>query len=135
MDFDTDFPSALAHLRPDTASEKRHPRVGYADPERHRVEIALAFPLEIDGQRLDRLTVRRPTAADVVRVVEEQPEGLDDAELIRRLIAAMIDQPIEVLDALWPDDGGRVAEAALPFLPARFAAALEAMDAGAAEPG
>jgi hypothetical protein len=109
----------------------------HGEAEAHAKVITLAFPLEIEGEVIVSLTVRRPTAGDMVRVVEAIGGEADDAELIRHVTAAMISWPIEVLDALSPDDAGRVAAAAIPFLPARIRAALEAMEtesAGEAAP-
>lgn len=120
-DWDKDFPAPAASSEAPAAA----PRVRFANPERHQVELPLEHPLEVDGETLERLTIRRLTAGEMVKIVEGEAAPANDQELIRHVVAAMIGCSIEVLDALAPDDAGRVAAAALPFMPAGLVAAIE----------
>lgn len=120
MDFDKDFPQPpAAPAQPASAS------VGFWQPELHEARVVLAYPLAVDGSKLDTIIVRRPTARDMIAVTEQLSSVDDDAVLVRHVTAAMCGVPIVVLDALAPDDAGRVAAAALPFYPAAIIAAIE----------
>lgn len=131
VDFDREFPQPPAAP---TGAAKRF-RVGYANPALHRIEIPLTHALEVDGDGarrvIDTITVRRITAAQLIEIVESDDAPRDDKTLTRYVIAAMCAEPMEVLDALWPDDAWRVAEAATPFLPVGLAASLESRAAEA----
>jgi hypothetical protein len=105
------------------------------------VEIELLSPLLVEGDdgaghEIERLTIRRITAGEMIRIVEGLGGEFDDAELVRHVTAAMAGIEPDILEALSPDDAGRVAAAALPFMPAGLVAAIErasAEPAGAAE--
>lgn len=99
--------------------------VRFADPERHEVVVPLLVPLDIEGKRIEALTVHRITAGEMIRIVEGPDAPAEDSALTRHVVAAMIGWPVEVLDGLFPDDAGRVAAAALPFMPGGLRAALE----------
>lgn len=125
-----DFP------KPSQAGEANAPalpqlNVTFADPEQHRVELALKHPLDVEGERVDTVIVHRLTAGEMIKITEAEDAPQDDAELIRTVIAAMIGWPRAVLDALSPDDSGRVAAAALPLLPVALVGALDRLDAAA----
>jgi hypothetical protein len=129
-DWEKDFPAPAAPVEmPATA-----PRIRFANPERHQVELPLEHPLEADGERLDRLIVRRLTAGEMVRIVDAISEGASDVVLIRHVTAAMAGVSIDVLEALSSDDAGRVAAAALPFMPAGLVAAIERASEPSAAP-
>lgn len=100
-------------------------KVGFWEPEKNRIEVPLAYPLDVAGEKVEALVIRRITAAQMVSIVESPDAPEDDAALIRHVVAAMAGYPVAVLDALFPDDAGRVAAAALPFMPAGLVAALE----------
>lgn len=97
--------------------------IGFAEPD--RVEVQLFHPLLVDGERLEVVTVRRITAGEMLMIVEAPSAPSTDAALTRHVLSAMAGQPIEVLESLDPDDAGRLAAAALPFMPAAIVAALE----------
>jgi hypothetical protein len=105
--------------------------IGFADID--RVEVSLLHPLTVDGERIEALTVRRITAAEMIKIIEAPNAPKADAELTRHVVAAMAGYPLEVLDALSPDDSGRVASAALPFMPAALVEALERAASAEAE--
>lgn len=134
-DWNKDFPQPV---QPAASAPAGGLRVEFADPEKHQVTVTLDYPLAIEGERIEALTVRRLTAGEMIRIVEGPDAPREDAELTRHVVAAMIGWPVEVLNALFPDDAGRVAEAALPFMPAGLRAALEraeAVEAGTLEAG
>lgn len=127
--WDKNFPAPTPEATP--AGDR--PRIGFADPERHRVTVALLHPLEVEGERLDTLVIRRLIAGEMVRIVDAIGADASDETLMRHVVAAMAGTTIEVLDALSSDDAGRVASAALPFMPGGLVAALDrAADAAAA---
>lgn len=119
--WDKDFPAPA----PEAALASERPRIGFADPDRHRVAVPLLHPLEVEGERLDTLVIHRPTAGEMVRIVDAIGPDVSDETLTRHVVAAMAGTTLEVLDALSSDDAGRVASAALPFMPAGLVAALE----------
>ncbi|MGL5447429.1 MAG: phage tail assembly protein [Rhabdaerophilum sp.] len=127
-DWDKDFPAA----RPTPASSApaftgNVRRIRFRDDE--PVEITLLHPLLIEEDEetheITQLTIRRITSAEMIAVVESLDEEVSDAELIRYVTAAMAGVEIDVLAALSPDDAGRVATAALPFMPGGLVAAIE----------
>jgi len=120
-DWDKAFPAPA----PEAAQAGERPKIGFADPERHRMQVPLLHPLEVEGARLDTLVIRRLTAGEMVGIVEAIGADATDETLTRHVVAAMAGTTIEVLDALSSDDAGRVASAALPFMPAGLVAALE----------
>lgn len=124
--WDKDFPKPPAGV---TAAAPSRLAVGFAEPEKHQVTVPLIVPLDIEGERIEALTVHRITAGEMIRIVEGPDAPSEDSALTRHVVAAMIGWPVEVLDALFPDDAGRVAAAALPFMPAGLRAALERADA------
>ena len=109
-------------------------KVGFWEPEKHAITVPLAYPLDVAGEQVSEITVRRITAGEMVEIVEAPDAPEDDAGLIRHVVAAMAGWPVEVLDALFPDDAGRVAAAAIPFMPAGLVAALERQIGGAEAP-
>lgn len=119
--WDEDFPVPPPEPMPGAAAGGR--RIRFAEPD--RVELTLLHPLDIEGERLDALTIRRVTAGEMLALVEGPDAPADDAALTRAVVAAMAGIGLDVLDALSPDDAGRVAEAALPFMPGGLVAALE----------
>lgn len=124
VDFDQDFPQP----------PKREP---VAQPARRisfrgeaPVEIALLHPLLIANEgeppiEIERLIIHRITAEEMIAVTEAIGEDADDARLIRHVTAAMAGVDLDVLGKLAPDDAGRVAAAALPFMPVGLVAAIE----------
>jgi hypothetical protein len=86
--------------------------------------LALEWPLEVDGVRLEQIELRRLTGADMVALQDiATREGFDDAELF----ALVCDQPAAVLRALDQDDWLTLKEKVLDFLPRRFREAAESL--------
>lgn len=129
--WDKEFPSPA----PETTPAGERPRIGFADPDRHRVTVPLLHPLEVEGEWLGTLVIRRLTAGEMVRIVDAIGADVSDETLTRHVVAIMAGTTIEVLDALSSDDAGRVASAALPFMPAGLVAALERALNAAADAG
>lgn len=76
--------------------------------------IDLRWPVEFDGQRFERINIRRMTAADVANFLADIETKGSAARL------PIFDCPVEVLDALDADDDERLQEAVLDFLPQRL---------------
>lgn len=100
-------------------------RISFANPDQHRLALTLEFPLDVEGERLDRLIIHRLTAGEMLSIVEGDDAPADDQALIRHVVAAMAGIDLEILEALSPDDAGRLAAAALPFMPAGLVGALQ----------
>lgn len=90
------------------------PEIRPADPAAWSTTVPLEFPLVVDGVTLDRITIRRPTGADIAELMEESDH---EASLPGRLRARICGIHPAVFASMWADDSGRVAEAARPFLP------------------
>lgn len=124
VDFEKDFPQPPAGPTDRYAAPGR--RISFRGEA--PVTVELLVPLRIEGDApvdIDSLAIRRITAREMIAIVEEIGEGADDAVLIRHVTAAMAGVELDILDALSPDDAGRVAAAALPFMPAGLVAAIE----------
>ncbi|MGO4287510.1 phage tail assembly protein [Bosea sp. TAB14] len=105
------------------------PEIRPADPAAWSTAVPLEFPLVVDGVRLDRIAIHRPTGADIAELMED--DG-NEATLPVRLRARICGVHPAVFGAMWPDDSERVAEACRPFLPSAILdieAALEAASA------
>lgn len=124
IDFDRDFP-APPGARPEEAALPRRRIVFRGESP---VRIPLLFPLRIEDEppvEIEALVLRRLTAGEMIGIVEDLGEEASDAELVRAVTAAMAGIPPDILEALAPDDAGRVALAALPFMPAALVALIE----------
>lgn len=133
VDFAKDFPQPPAG-NPLPAGKAPARRIAFRDDK--AVVLELLHPLVVEGEppiEIDRLTIRRITADEVLTIVDELGEGAEDAVLLRHVTAATAGIDVEILSALSPDDAGRVAAAALPFLPAALVAAIERQEPGPAE--
>lgn len=128
VDFENDFPQPPTAQPATVVPLVRRWRFRDDAP----VEIALLHPIVCEGEppiEIDRITVRRITAGEMIEVVESIGSDVDDETLIRHVTAAMAGVDIDVLGALSPDDAGRVAAAALPFMPGGLVAAIERANA------
>lgn len=114
------------------------PSIAPAEPDRWSRVIPLAYPLTVDGVRLEALTLRRLPARVLTELIMED-EG--EESLNRRARAAIAGVHPDVLDALDADDAVEVAAAIRPFLPRALqgaelleltAAAADALGGGAA---
>jgi hypothetical protein len=109
------------------ATQKPAPR--FVGPGAFRV-VDLAFPVEFDGVVYDKVTVKRMTVAqlgDFLQAVATDPASAR--------LSSMVDIPIEVFDALFPDDYDVIDEAIRDFLPRRLKTAAEtAVEASAESP-
>ena len=90
------------------------PEIRPADPAAWSTTVRLEFPLVVDGVKLDTISIRRPTGADIAELLEEDE---NEATLPKRLQARICGQHPAVFAAMWADDVERVAAAARPFLP------------------
>lgn len=92
--------------------------VSFAGGPRPRTEtLALEWPLEVDGARIDRIELRRLTGAEMVALQDlVARENFADHDLF----ALVSDVSPEVIRALDEDDWIALREKALDFLPRRF---------------
>ncbi|TCR70532.1 phage tail assembly protein [Bosea sp. BK604] len=90
------------------------PDIRPADPAAWSRTVPLDHALVVGGERLDAITMRRPTGADIAELLEEDS---DELSLPVRLRARICGVHPAVFGALWADDSERVAEAVAPFLP------------------
>ena len=115
-------PAAQAHLdalaqpaaAPAPLRAVSGPVITPADPDRWSTVVPLAYPLVVDGVRIDQLTLRRLPAREMTDLL------MDDDEiesLNRRARAAIAGVHPDVLDALEADDAVEVMAAIRPFLP------------------
>lgn len=88
--------------------------------------VPLDWPLTVDGQLVDCVTVRRLSGGEVGALQEAVAA---DGFQFETIIHHLVDQPDYVIAALDQDDQDRVAEAVFDFLPARMRAALETAQA------
>lgn len=113
--------------------QRTRPVIAPADPDRWERVVELKHILVVDGERLEKLVLRRMTARVVMDLLMED----DDAESLNRRARAMIAgvHP-DVLDALDADDAVEVMSAIRPFLPRAVAGAeLLELTAAAIGPG
>jgi hypothetical protein len=82
------------------------------------VDVALEHPVLVNGERLEVVTIRRPTTGEVIALILQND---DEASLNLRCRAMMCGLDPDVLTELWADDGLAIAEAARPFLPRAIA--------------
>lgn len=98
------------------------PKIEFAPNDRPRFKaVPLDFPLLVDGETVDAITVMRKTAREVGELQDAMGENGFQFE---RLMASFTDQPQEVLDALDQDDHMEVSETVLDFLPEKMRAEL-----------
>jgi len=92
--------------------------VSFVEGPRPRTEtVALEWPLEVDGARIDQIALRRLTGADMVALQDlVAQENFADHDLF----ALVCDVSAEVIRALDEDDWIALREKALDFLPRRF---------------
>lgn len=90
------------------------PEIRPANPDAWSTTVPLEFPLVVDGDTLEAITIRRPTGADIAELMEEDET---EATLPVRLRARICGLHPAVFGALWTDDSERVADACRPFLP------------------
>lgn len=134
VDFEKDFPQPMVGPTDRSAGPGR--RISFRGEA--PVTVELLVPLRIEGEApvdIDSLAIRRITAREMIAIVEEIGEGADDAVLIRHVTAAMAGVELDILDALSPDDAGRVAAAARPFMPAGLVAVIERASVSNDDPG
>lgn len=103
------------------------PEILPADPAQWAEIVPLAFPLLVDGVRLDSITLRRLTGRDVADLIIADDAGVS---LNLRARAAIAGVHPAVLESLEASDGEKVAAACRPFLPAAIAAYERAVAAG-----
>lgn len=111
------------------APARHGPRVEPAEPRLWEVSQELLFPLLVDGERLESLTIRRLTGQQVAELVLEDDDGVS---LNARARARMAGVHPSVIAALAGDDALIFAELCRPLLPAALARLEEAVMADAA---
>ena len=79
--------------------------------DKHFRAVPLEWPIEHDGQVIDKIVVRRMTGAEVSAFVSAMRENPEGARL------SMYDVPHEVIDALDADDYAAIQKAVNDFLP------------------
>lgn len=95
-----------------------------ADPKLKMKAVDLEWPVEVDGQTISQVTLRRLTGGEVAGLQDAMMgDGANDAAMI----AAFADQPASVIAQLDADDFMELKERLVDFLPKRIRAALEAM--------
>ncbi|SFB92491.1 hypothetical protein SAMN05428997_10310 [Bosea sp. CRIB-10] len=111
------------------APSRQGPRVEPAEPRLWEVSQDLLFPLRVDGERIERLTIRRLTGQQVAELVLEDDDGVS---LNARARARMAGVHPAVIAAMAADDALIFAELCRPLLPAALARLEEAVMADAA---
>ena len=111
------------------APARQGPRVEPAEPRLWQVSQDLLFPLLVDGERIERLTIRRLTGQQVAELVLEDDDGVS---LNARARARMAGLHPDVIAALAADDALVFADLCRPLLPAALARLEEAVMADAA---
>ena len=124
-DWDREFPSPPASPGAAASAPAAPGRYAFADPDRAVIDLLHPLVDAETGARIERIEVRRLTAREMIALVEAADAPADDVELTRRVVAAMAGVSAELLGALSSDDAGRVAAAALPFMPAGLVLSIE----------
>jgi hypothetical protein len=114
-------------------SARPAPAIAPADPAQWGAVHTLAYPLIVDGERLERVTIRRLTVGDIAGLLIE-----DDSEATINLRARALACGLHpaVFAALAAEDGQALAMLTRPFLPRDLVTqedAAMAAEAGAAE--
>lgn len=106
-----------------TASDKA-PVIEFAEGGKARFrDVPLVYPLKVDGEVLDKITVRRLTGREVKTLQQAvSEEGFIFEKVVERYTA----QPDYILDALDQDDFTEVSETVIDFLPEKMRADLQA---------
>lgn len=78
-----------------------------------RQTIALDYPIEADGVRLERLTIRRPKVRDLLTA--NKSGGGDDVQREIRLFANLCEVAPETIEGLDMADYGKLQEAYAGF--------------------
>lgn len=96
------------------ATARPAPTITPADPAQWGATHTLAYPLIVDGERLERVTIRRLTVGDIAGLLIE-----DDSEATINLRARALACSLHpaVFAALAAEDGQSLAMLTRPFLP------------------
>lgn len=121
-DLDPIKPPAGAEPIPTSPSGPRRPVIAPAEPRRWSTVIALDFPVLVDGVRLDAITARMATGADISELMIEDD---DETSLNLRVRARICGVHPDVLTGLAATDAEKVTAACRPFLPAGLLALEE----------
>lgn len=104
------------------ASAPGRPVIVPAEPRLWQDSLTLLFPLIVDGERLEVLTISRLTGQQVAELVLEDDEAIS---LNARARARMANVHPDVIAALAADDAEAFAEKCRPLLSAGLAALEE----------
>ncbi len=89
-----------------------------SSPKKTHASVDLEYPFENDGHQIDRISLRRMRAADIILA-----ESTEDEELSgQMLLAALAGLDLEVFQKIDTDDLDKVTEAAIPLMGKRGAA-------------
>lgn len=111
-----------AEPAPATSPASARPKIVPAEPRLWEDTLTLRFPLIVDGDRLEVLTIRRLTGQQVAELVLEDDEA---TSLNARARARMAGVHPDVIEALASDDAEAFAEKCRPLLSAGLAAIEE----------
>lgn len=113
------------------AEQPKLPEIRFVGGKPRSETVPLDWPIEVDGRLIDSIVVCRMTAGEIAAYIEQVETAADRAAAMRirfpmfRAIGGAL-LPDAVIDALDDDDGERVQEVALRFLPRRFRVASTA---------
>lgn len=112
------------------SDKPKAPKVEFAKNDRERFrDVPLEWPLKVDGEQVDKITVRRLKALEVAALQDQMGgEGVGEFDLL----LPFVDQPQAVVEGLDQDDLTALKEAVFDFLPQVVRKTLEA---AAAEQG
>ena len=77
------------------------------------MEVKLKYPIEFEGKKVEKLTVRRPKVKDLKDVSQK---AQDDTERELLLFAKLTGQPVELIEELDLADYRQLQEAYASFL-------------------
>lgn len=117
-DLDPIQPPAGTQSIPVAAPSRPRPQIAPAEPRLWETSLPLRFPLIVDGERLELLTIRRLTGQDVAELVLEDDDAFSLNARARALMAGVHPDVIAALEA---DDAEAFAEKCRPLLPAALA--------------
>lgn len=122
---------AAPQAAPTAEAAPQQTSVAFATGEGRTKVVPLQWPIVVDGQKIDAITLRRLTGRDY-KTLGTLPAGADENG---ELLALMAGLPTRAFDALDADDFEEVSRQAKDFLPRGLRAAIEqASTTGAASP-
>lgn len=114
-------PAAQADPQPAPSAAPQQTSVAFATGEGRTKVVPLQWPIMVDGQKIDAITLRRLTGRDY-KTLGALPTGADENG---ELLALMAGLPTSTFDALDADDFEEVSRQAKDFLPHGLRQAIE----------